>query len=213
MEGDHVDAPGPGLPNRPVRVALYDDYELVTVGLRAMLEPHRARVRVLNLGARAAGPSTVDVILLDPFARTSSKVQPEAVAGSSGAPVVLYTWQPAGDVRHLTAARGVAAFLPKSAPAGEVVATLEDVRRRAGEHADEHPCDPASDGLSRREIEILGLIARGLSNEAIGAALFLSGNTIKSYIRSAYRKIGVRTRAQAVAWFLQRDRDAVTAPR
>lgn len=206
MEGDHVDAPARAVPDRPVRVALYDDYELVAAGLRAMLDPHRARVRVLDLGPRAGRPSDLDVVLLDPFTRSSPTVHPEAVAGSSGAPVVLYTWRPAEELQHLTTARGVAGYLPKSAAAGEVVATLEAVHRRVGGPAAARTGDPASAELTSREGEVLGLIARGLSNQAIGTALFLSGNTIKSYIRSAYRKIGVRTRAQAVAWVLQRDR-------
>jgi two-component system, NarL family, response regulator LiaR len=53
-------------------------------------------------------------------------------------------------------------------------------------------------GLSSRESEILALITQGLSNEEIAAATFLSINSIKTYIRSAYRTIGVRSRAQAV---------------
>jgi DNA-binding NarL/FixJ family response regulator len=54
-------------------------------------------------------------------------------------------------------------------------------------------------GLSRRESEVLGLVVQGLSNNDIAAALFLSINSVKTYIRSTYRKIGVSTRSQAVA--------------
>ena len=54
-------------------------------------------------------------------------------------------------------------------------------------------------GLSRREAEVLALVVRGLSNNDIAAALFLSINSVKTYIRSTYRKIGVTTRSQAVA--------------
>jgi len=48
-------------------------------------------------------------------------------------------------------------------------------------------------------------VGGGLSNAEIGRELFLSLNTVKSYIRSAYRKIGVRTRSQAVLWVLDHD--------
>ncbi|WP_228387464.1 response regulator transcription factor [Nocardioides sp. dk884] len=54
--------------------------------------------------------------------------------------------------------------------------------------------------LSERETEILGLVAQGLSNTEIGDLLYLSVNTVKTYLRTAYRKIGLRTRAQAVTW-------------
>jgi DNA-binding CsgD family transcriptional regulator len=58
-------------------------------------------------------------------------------------------------------------------------------------------------GLSRRESEVLGLIVQGRTNQAIAAECFLSVNSIKTYIRSAYRKIGITHRAQAVAWGMQ----------
>lgn len=54
--------------------------------------------------------------------------------------------------------------------------------------------------LSEREAEIVRLIAEGLSNQEIADRLFLSINTIKSYIRSSYCKIGATSRSQAVLW-------------
>ena len=55
-------------------------------------------------------------------------------------------------------------------------------------------------GLTPREAEMIALIVRGYSNEEIATSRYLSPNTVKSYIREAYRKIRVNTRAQAVAW-------------
>ena len=49
---------------------------------------------------------------------------------------------------------------------------------------------------------MLALIAQGLSNQEIADRVFLSPNTVKSYIRSVYLKIGVERRGQAVAWAL-----------
>ncbi|GAA1155078.1 response regulator transcription factor [Nocardioides aquiterrae] len=54
--------------------------------------------------------------------------------------------------------------------------------------------------LSPRELDVLGLIVAGRSNEDVAAELYLSINTVKSVIRSVYRKIGVTSRSQAVAW-------------
>lgn len=56
------------------------------------------------------------------------------------------------------------------------------------------------DGLSRREAQVLHLIGEGLSNQNIAATMFVTVNTVKSYIRAAYRKIGVTSRSQAVRW-------------
>jgi DNA-binding CsgD family transcriptional regulator len=57
--------------------------------------------------------------------------------------------------------------------------------------------------LTPREREVLTLVAEGLSNQEIAERLFVTSNTLKSYIRSAYRKVGVRTRAQAVRWMYE----------
>lgn len=55
-------------------------------------------------------------------------------------------------------------------------------------------------GLTERESEVVSLITCGLPNLEIAKRLYLSINSIKTYIRAAYRKMGVRTRAQAVLW-------------
>jgi DNA-binding CsgD family transcriptional regulator len=60
-----------------------------------------------------------------------------------------------------------------------------------------------SAGLSSREAEVLALIARGLTNLEVAERAHLSINSIKSYIRSAYRKIGVQRRPQAILWALE----------
>lgn len=62
--------------------------------------------------------------------------------------------------------------------------------------------DTPEEPLSPREHEILDLIARGRSNYEITQQLYLSINTVKTYIRSTYTKIGVTTRVQAVLWAL-----------
>jgi two-component system, NarL family, response regulator LiaR len=56
--------------------------------------------------------------------------------------------------------------------------------------------------LSPREAEVVALIARGLTNQEIAERAHVSMNTIKTYIKSAYRKMGVTRRAQAVLWAL-----------
>ena len=57
--------------------------------------------------------------------------------------------------------------------------------------------------LSARQAEMIGLIVAGLTNEEIAERCHLSGNSVKKYVRNAYRKMGVRTRVQAVLWGLE----------
>jgi DNA-binding NarL/FixJ family response regulator len=59
---------------------------------------------------------------------------------------------------------------------------------------------PAPDGLTQREAEILGLIARGLTNPEIAANLFLSNHTIKTHINRIFAKTGSRDRAAAIGY-------------
>jgi DNA-binding NarL/FixJ family response regulator len=66
--------------------------------------------------------------------------------------------------------------------------------------------------LTVREVQVLSGITMGFSNEEIAALLLISPNTLKSYIRSAYRKIGVTTRSQAVGWCLQHGFEPPTPP-
>ena len=59
---------------------------------------------------------------------------------------------------------------------------------------------PPPDGLTQREAEILGLIARGLTNPEIAARLFLSNHTIKTHISRIFAKTGSRDRAAAIGY-------------
>ena len=76
--------------------------------------------------------------------------------------------------------------------------TEPEVARKAEIRAGDWP--GRDHGLSARESEVLCLIAQGLSNQEIADRAYLSINSVKTYIRSAYRKIGVERRTQAVLW-------------
>lgn len=55
-------------------------------------------------------------------------------------------------------------------------------------------------GLTERESEVLALMIRGLTNPEIADSLYLSVNSIKTHVRSLYRKLGVDRRSKAVLW-------------
>jgi DNA-binding NarL/FixJ family response regulator len=99
--------------------------------------------------------------------------------------------------------------LSKTLPARELVAALEAIH--SGELVVSDPPKRATsaqgldwpgrlEGITDRESEILALITQGKSNAEIAALTYLSPNTVKSYIRSIYRKIDVASRTQAVLW-------------
>jgi DNA-binding NarL/FixJ family response regulator len=61
----------------------------------------------------------------------------------------------------------------------------------------------AEAGISPREADILQLVVMGYSNQEIAEELFLSINSVKTYIRSAYHKIDANSRSQAIVWAIQ----------
>ena len=79
---------------------------------------------------------------------------------------------------------------------GEHVVALDGrpTRNRRDEHLPGHHW-----GLTHRESEVVALLAAGLRNREIAEALFVSIDTVKSHLASAFRKLGVRNRAEAVA--------------
>ena len=79
---------------------------------------------------------------------------------------------------------------------------LEGMRPDGQRVGGRSPMDRAT-GLTEREFEIVELIAHGMSNIEIARKLFLSINSVKTYIRSAYRRMGVTSRSHAILWAIE----------
>ncbi len=91
------------------------------------------------------------------------------------------------------------------------MARIEDLARRARVRLDEAGAatdgDPADDlGLTRRELEVLALLAEGRSNGQIGKELYISTKTASVHVSSILRKLGVTNRVEAAAIAARRDR-------
>lgn len=199
----------------PVTVALSDDYDVVVHGVEAMLAPFSDRVQVVELNLDTETITAVDVTLYDTFAQTQGDSEDieEVLANPNNGRVAIYTWNVQPELVQRALAKGCSGYLPKSLSAEELVRSIE--RIAAGEVVAPPPGTGASidhphgtwpgqqHGLSAREAEILALITQGMTNEAIATRAYLSINTVKSYIRSAYRKIGVTRRSQAVRWGME----------
>lgn len=196
----------------PVRIALIDDYDLVLRGLADMLRPYADRVVVVELDANQPLTETVDIALLDSFARTDPDQSGiEVLAASPHARrVVVYTWNFHPDLVAGAREQGASGYLSKTLTARQLVDALVAVH--AGETIISSPPPTGAhltggqdwpgrrEGLTDREAEILALITQGLSNAQVAELTYLRPNTVKSYIRTLYRKIEVTSRTQAVIW-------------
>jgi DNA-binding NarL/FixJ family response regulator len=197
----------------PLLVALVDDYDVVLTGVASMLDPYRHRVLVAEIDANEPLHDTVDIALYDSFAQPEPEAERDEIDVLVGSPharrVVIYTWNFHPELIETARRKGAAGYLSKTLPARDLVAALEAVH--AGEHVVSDPPRRARaavgldwpgrhEGLTDREAEILALITQGKSNADVAKLTFLSPNTIKSYIRAVYRKIGVESRTQAVLW-------------
>jgi DNA-binding NarL/FixJ family response regulator len=195
---------------KPLRLAIVNAYEIVVAGIARMLKNHRDRVVVVEQANRVAVLSDVDLILWDTFAHIGDDADPTDMLGN-GAKVVVFTWRLPPDPVTRETTEGVAGYLSKGLSAVELIEALEAIH--LGEpvprpHLEDNGVGagdwPGRDaGLSPREAEILALIVRDLSNQEIADAIYLSINSVKTYIRTAYRKIGVSRRQLAVIWGLQ----------
>jgi len=199
---------------RPISVALVDDYDVVLIGLAHMFDRYRDRIVVAEIDANEPVNEAVDIVLYDTFAQPES--DHDNVGVLVGHPqarrVVVYTWNCHQQLIDDALGKGASGYLAKTLPARELVAALEAIHdgqtvvavpsRKAGAPGGlDWP--GRSEGLTDREAEILALITQGNSNADIAATTFLSINSIKSYIRSTYRKIGVASRTQAVLWGIE----------
>lgn len=211
----------------PVRIAIANDYDLVVAGITAVLAPYADRVEIIEMDSSLPVASRVDLVLYDTFTQLHGEtVDLDDVAHDPAARVVVFSWTTDVALVRRSVTAGAAGYLTKAITAGELVEALErihageqvlalgEVTAGAEEILGRWPGDV--DGLSPREAEVLALICQGLTNEDIARRVYIGLNTVKTHIRSLYRKIDVSTRSQAVRWGLERgfepDRNRVVAP-
>jgi NarL family two-component system response regulator LiaR len=188
-----------------LRVAVLSKVPLMRAGLSGLLSDEIVSVSV------ADGPHLVshvrghDVVVYDLADAGERALDAAALLLAEGVPVVALASCGSSHLAEAVLAMGVADIVPMSIDADGLVAaleraaagqttTLEAYRRRQRDAA------RAGTRLTDREVCVLELIGAGMANHEIAERLFVSANTLKTYIRTAYRKIGVSRRPQAVLW-------------
>lgn len=202
----------------PIRLVIVDDHPVVRDGLRGLFAGD-AGFDVVGeasdgLEAIAACERTrPDVVLMDlrmPRLDGVGAIKKVRELDPAIHVLVLTTYDTDSDVLPAVEA-GATGYLLKDAPRVEL---LRAVRAAARGEAVLSPSvasrllsqvrSPGSEGLSPREIEVLGMIARGATNREAAAKLFISEATVKTHLLHAYAKLGVKDRAAAVAIAVER---------
>jgi DNA-binding NarL/FixJ family response regulator len=205
-----------------IRVLVCDDQALVRSGFRMILEA-RDDVEVVGEAqdgrevVEQAGQLDPDVILMDIRMPGVDGVEAtrQLVGGGSRARILILTTFDLDEYVYEAIRAGASGFLLKDVQPGQLVDAVRVVasgeallaptvtRRLLDRFAqtlpgeDEQP-PPGLDALTERELEVLKLLAGGLSNAELAERLFLSETTVKSHISSVLRKLDLRDRVQAV---------------
>jgi DNA-binding NarL/FixJ family response regulator len=206
-----------------IRVLVADDQGMVRSGFSILLN---AQPDIEVVGEAVNGQEAVtraaelcpDVILMDVRMPVLDGLQAtRQIAAADGAPkVLILTTFDLDDYVYEALRCGASGFLLKDASAGELAEAVRVVaagdallapgvtRRLIAEFARQGAPRAASrkhlDGLTDRETEVLGLVARGMSNGEIAGHLVLAEQTVKTHVSRVLMKLTLRDRAQAVVF-------------
>lgn len=204
-----------------IRVLIADDQAMIRSGLRMILETES---NLTVVGEAADGDDAVqlarrarpDVVLMDVrMPRMDGIEATQAICAEPSAPrVLILTTFDLDDYVYAALRAGASGFLLKDAPAEQLVEAIRVVaegdallapsvtRRLIDELARRPSLDSGAVAgvadLTDRELDVLRLVARGLSNAEIATELFLGEATVKTHLGRVFAKLQVRDRAQAV---------------
>ena len=204
-----------------IRVLLADDQALVRGGFRMIVDaqPDMTVAAEAADGAEAleeARRTRPDVVLMDVRMPRLDGIEAtrRLVADGCEARIVMLTTFDLDDYVYEAMRAGASGFLLKTAPPHQLTAAIRDavagdtlvapaITRRLVEEFVRRP-RPSVDGpaglaqLTSRELEVLKLVARGMSNAELARELFVSETTAKTHVARIFMKLGLRDRVQAV---------------
>jgi DNA-binding NarL/FixJ family response regulator len=204
-----------------IRVLLADDQALLRTGFRMILkaEPGIEVVGEAGDGAQAVDAASrlaPDVVVMDVRMPRMDGLEAtrRILARGPGAPrVLMLTTFDLDEYVYEALRLGASGFLLKDGPAEQLVEAVRAVaeggallapgvtRRLIGEFARARPlASPLLEELTGREVDVLRLLARGLSNAEIADALVLGAATVKTHVANVLSKLDLRDRTQAVVF-------------
>jgi DNA-binding NarL/FixJ family response regulator len=201
-----------------IRVVLVDDHPVVRAGVRALVDA-QDDLDVVGEAADSAqavavvGETQPDVVLMDlslgdgPGGAETTRLVRELPSPPNV--LVLTTYDTEADVLEAVDA-GASGYLLKDAPPEELFRAIRGTARgetvlapSVANRLLQRAASPTPK-VSPREVEILRLLARGLGNKEMARELLVSEATVKSHLSHIYTKLGVDTRAGAVATAIER---------
>ena len=182
-----------------ILVAVAGAHDIVDAGLRTLLADASDIVVMEHFPDFGTIP---DVIVYDAIGiDQDGGAEVSALAKESESAVVVMSRDLRPDLATRAMAHGASGYFSMESDRCDVVEMIRAAARGDLESLAWEPAELGAEvGLTRREVDVLCGVVLGMSNHDITKLLDLSTNTIKSYIRTAYRKMGVQTRAQAVVW-------------
>jgi DNA-binding NarL/FixJ family response regulator len=193
------------MPSDPLLVAVVSPQAVVRHGLVDLLARHPHRVSVVPY----PDGSEPDVVVFDVVDLADGDLSSLTdVLSSTSAKVLAMDRDLRPDLAARALAVGAHGFFSMGVSESELIEAVEAAAHANGAGARNPEQDAAlrlgaDVGLTAREVEVLTLIAQGNTNRDIAGALYLSPNSIKTYVRTAYRKIGATSRSQAVGWAIR----------
>jgi NarL family two-component system response regulator LiaR len=210
--------------NEPIRVLVADDHVVVRTGIRAVLstEPGIEVVGEAADGAEAVAAArglAPDVVLMDLVMPTMNGIEAlrQILADQPGVRILVLTSFATDDQVLPAIKAGALGYLLKDSGPEELVRAIRQVHRgesslhpRVARQVLDEVARPAVapardpvDPLTGRELEVLRLVARGLSNDEIAATLVLSEATVRVHVSSILRKLQLASRTQAALYALR----------
>jgi len=192
----------------PIRILIVDDHPVVVAGLTSMLatQPGMEVAGAATCGDEALDllrSKPVDIVLLDlrmPGMNGIETLQAINRAGLNVRAIILTSYETDEDI-YRAVQGGAQGYLLKDAPQANVVEAIWAVhggRRYFPRHIAERLAERVMrTSLTGRELEVLEMLARGLTNKEIGSALSISGNTVRNHVNSIIEKLEVSDRTEA----------------